>query len=169
MPMFVDGFSVHRRKIFGFGPNSEDNTNNVLKISSVKGPNKRKLDKAPVTNLAEQQSVGYINYKLKNIRGRKQLESAPKKMVIKKSFDLIEKSYQEDSAMSMSKYVKPAKVIREIKLEWNERLKKQQAEGYSARELINTKNESTKCNCLDYLKSQTIPGPFTMQFKSTNT
>ena len=63
--------------------------------------------------------------------------------------------------MSMSKYVKPAKVIREIKLEWNERLKKQQAEGYSAHELINTKNESTKYDCLDYLKSQTIPGPFT--------
>ena len=86
-------------------------------------------------------------------------------MIIKKSFDLIKKLYQEDSAMSMSKYVKPAKVIREIKLEWNERLKKQQPEGYSAQELINTKNESTKYDCLDYLKSQTIPGPFTTAFQ----
>ena len=116
--MFADGFSVQRGKIFGFGPNSEVDTNNVLKISSVKGPNKRKLDKAPVTNIAKERSVGYINYELKNIRGRKQLESASKKMIIKKSFDLIEKSYQEDSAMSMSKYVKPAKVIWEIKLVW---------------------------------------------------
>ena len=49
--MFADGFSVQRGKIFGFGPNSEDDTKNVLKISSVNGPNKRKLDKAPVTNL----------------------------------------------------------------------------------------------------------------------
>ena len=60
-----------------------------------------------------------------------------------------------------SKYVKPAKVIREIKLEWNEQLKKQQGEGYSAHKSISTKNESTKYDCLDYLKSQTIPGPFT--------
>ena len=27
-------------------------------------------------------------------------------------------------------------------------------------ELLNTKNESTKYDCLDYLKSQKIPGPF---------
>ena len=79
------------------------------------------------------------------------LESASKKMILKKSSDSIEKSYQEDSAMSMSKYVKPAKVIWELRLEWNERLKKQLAEGYSAQELINTKNESTKYDCLDYL------------------
>ena len=56
-----DGFSVQRGKIFGFGLNSEDK-NNVLTISSVNGPNKRKSDKAPVTNLAEERSVGYINY-----------------------------------------------------------------------------------------------------------
>ena len=30
LPMFADGFSVQRGKIFGFGPNSEDDTNNVL-------------------------------------------------------------------------------------------------------------------------------------------
>ena len=57
----------------------------MIQTSSVNSPNKRKLDKAPVTNLAEERSVDYINYELKNIRGRKQLESASKKMIIKKS------------------------------------------------------------------------------------
>ena len=61
---------------------------------------------------------------------------------------------------AMKKYVKPAKAMKEIKLAWNERLKKQQVEGYTAQELLNTKNESTKYDCLDYLKSQTIPDPF---------
>ena len=63
-------------------------------------------------------------------------------MTIKKSFDLIDKSF-DDNSTAMKKYVKPAKVIREIELEWNERLKKQQAEGYTAQELLYTKNEST--------------------------
>ena len=84
LPMFADGFSVQHGKIFGFGPNSEDDTENLLKISSVSGAKKQKLDKAPVTNFSEERSVEYINYELKSIRGRKELESASKKMTIKK-------------------------------------------------------------------------------------
>ena len=148
LPMFANGFSVQRGKIFGFGPNSEDDTKNFFKISLVSGAKKQKLDKAPVTNLVEERSVGYV----------KELESASKKMTIKK-FDLIAQSFDDDST-AMKKDVKPAKAIKEIKLAWNERLKKQQVEGYTAQELLNTKNESTKYDCLDYLNSQNIPGPF---------
>ena len=53
-------------------------------------------------------------------------------MMIKKGFDLIAQSFDDDST-AMKKYVKPAKAIKEIKLAWNERLKKQQVEGTRTR------------------------------------
>ena len=58
IPKIVDGFSTQRGTLFGFGPNVEIETVNLLIISNVIGDMKWKLDKAPVHNLSEECRVG---------------------------------------------------------------------------------------------------------------
>ena len=114
LPRFAEGFSAQRGALFGFGPKALDDTGTPLKISSVTDDAKRrKLNKAPHHNLNEERSVGIINYEV-NIRGKQNLESASRKMVMNKSMDLLEKAEPDE----IRKFRKPALEIQEIKLEW---------------------------------------------------
>ena len=48
-----------------FGLDADCDTNTLLKISSVDHEElKKKLNKVPIQNLAEERSVGFINYEL---------------------------------------------------------------------------------------------------------
>ena len=58
----------------------------------------------------------------------------------------------------MKDFTKPSKAIKEIKLNWNERLKQHQVEGYSKQVCLNLKQEATKYIFLEYLNKQN--GPF---------
>ena len=64
-----------------------------------------KLEKAPVTNLAEERSVGFINYEL-NLRGKEHLESVSKKMILSKGKDFIKCSSAD---IKLTDFRKPAK------------------------------------------------------------
>ena len=152
---FAEGFSNQKGAIFGFGPNADEDTGNLLKIASVSCEEMKKLDKVPVHNLGEERSVGYVNYEL-NIRGRQNLESVSKKMILKKSSDLLNRI--DKTKLHMFK--KPAEEIKDIRLQWNDKMKQYQEKGYSEKEAQNLKEEQKKLKDLDFLKSQNPPGPF---------
>ena len=62
----------------------------MFKISSAIQNVEDKLEKAVVPNLAEEQSVGSFKNEIK-MRGKRDIEIASKKLVLNKSFDLVEK------------------------------------------------------------------------------
>ena len=88
--MFTEGFSLQRDAIFGFGPNKDDETGTVLKISDLSQDEATKMDKfhVQVHNLGEENNVGCVNYEL-NIRRKSHLEYASRKIVLNRSADLI--------------------------------------------------------------------------------
>ena len=47
---------------FGFGPTADIDTGSLLKISTASNEMMKKLDKVPIHNLAEERSVGLVNY-----------------------------------------------------------------------------------------------------------
>ena len=81
--MFAEGFSLQRGAIFGFGPNKDDDTGTVLKISDLSQDEVSKMDEShmQVHNLGEENNVGCVNYEL-NIRGKSHLDSASRKIVL---------------------------------------------------------------------------------------
>ena len=129
LPRTAEGFSEQRGAIFGFGPKATEDTGMVLKMTTVEELKRRKLSKAPVHNLNEERSVGVINYEI-SIRGKQFLETASRKMLINKSKDILDKTDPSE----MKKYIRPAKEIKEIKLQWQERLKEQQTKDFSEKE-----------------------------------
>ena len=50
--------------MFGFGPSANKHSKTFLKISTATPEEKVKLQKAPILDLGEENSVGYINYEL---------------------------------------------------------------------------------------------------------
>ena len=90
LPMLAEGFSIQRGALFGFGPKANESTGTLLKISAASEAEKQKLNKAPIHNLNEERSVGFITHEV-SIRGPDQLEPASKKMILNKSIDLLEK------------------------------------------------------------------------------
>ena len=153
----AEGFSDQRGAVFGFGPKAEEETGAILKISTASPSKRAKLEKAPVHNLAEERSVGFINYEL-NLRGREHLESVSKNMILCKGKDFIK---CPPANMKLADFRKPAKEIKEIKLQWIKKLEKYREEGYKQQEVINLKNEATKLEILEFLKGQQVQGPFT--------
>ena len=139
-----------RGAIFGFGPSANDSTGNVLKISEVEGNKRRKLNQTSVHNLNEERSVGFIGYEIQ-IRGKKDLESASKKMIINKSSD----------PSKLKDFVMPARRIKDIKIKWTERIREHQAKGFSEKETANLKTDAQKYSILEQLKKESMPGPFT--------
>ena len=91
IPRLAEGFELQRGGIFGFEKFAYDETNKVLKISTLESPKCCKLNQAPVDNLNEEKSVGCVNHKI-NICGKKHLESVSRNMVINKSVDLLHKA-----------------------------------------------------------------------------
>ena len=114
----AEGFSEQRGAIFGYGTKATEDTGMVLKMTTVEEPKRRKLSKAPVHNLNEERSVGFISYEI-SIRWKWFLETASRKMLINKSKDILDKTDPSE----MKKYIIPANEIKEIKLQWQERLK----------------------------------------------
>ena len=78
-------------------------------------------------------------------------------MIVNKGIDILENSINNES-IKMKDFIKPSKAIKEIKLNWNERLEQHQTEEYSKQECLNLKPEATKYNILEYLKKKN--GPF---------
>ena len=152
---FAEGFSQQKGAIFGFGPDAEKDTGNLLKIASVSDVEMVKLDKVPVHNLGEERSLGWVNHDL-HIRVKPNLECVSKKMILNKSFDLLQKI----DIAKLCMFRKPSEEIKEICIEWNEKMKHYQQQGYSQKEALNLKEEQSKLKDLEFLKSQNLPGPF---------
>ena len=51
--------------------------------------------------------------------------------------------------------------IKELKFQWNQKLKVHEESGFSQKEIISTNIECQKLDDLDFLRKQTNPGPFT--------
>ena len=100
--------------------------------------------------------MGFINYEI-NIWGKQCLESASKKIIINKSIDLLETS----EPVEIKKFRKPSKEIKDIKMQWKEKIKAHQVKTHSDKEKSCLKEESTKYNLLEKLKKEDIPRPFT--------
>ena len=82
LKMFAEGFDYQKGAIFGFGPSANNETGSVLKIANVNEETLGKLDKfVAVHNLGEERNVGMVNYEI-DIRGKRNLESASRKIVI---------------------------------------------------------------------------------------
>ena len=76
-------------------------------------------------------------------------------MVLNKSADLTIKNLSD-----FSKYRKPAVEIKELKFQWNQKMKVHEESGFSQKEIISTNIERQKLDDLDFLRKQTHPGPF---------
>ena len=153
---FAAGFALQKGAIFGFGEEANDDTGTVLKISNVSKEQLDVLDKVQTHNLGEERSVGFVNYEI-GIRGKGNLNCVSTKMVLNKSFDLLK-------SKGVPKFKKISPIVREIKefkAQWNNNMKALQEKGYTEKELLNLKNEDDKLKDLEFLKKQTIPGPFT--------
>ena len=105
------GFSDQLGAIFGFGPKANDDTGPILKVEGVSQAKRRKLVNAPIHNLNEERSAGFINTKL-SICGKEYLEAASRKMIIKKSSNILDQAEPSD----VRKFPKSAKEIKKIKM-----------------------------------------------------
>ena len=160
LPRMADRFSEQQGAIFGFGPKATEDTGTVLSMTTVEEPKRRKSSKAQVHNLNEERSVGFINYEI-SIKVKRFLETASRKMLINKCKDILDKTDPSE----MKKYNMPAKEIKEIKLQWQERLKEQQTKDFSKKEKSSLHQESQKYNLLELLKKEELQGPFVSEDK----
>ena len=156
LPRLAEGIALQRGKIFGFGPEAED-PSKTFKISAASEEEIQKLNKTSVHNLGEERSVGSINFEL-GIRGKRNLESASKKLLLKKSFDLLENS---GKLSEFRKFRKAANDIKAMKINWNAKMKRMEEEGNLKKNDDNNHIENVKYNDLDYLKKRN--GPFTSE------
>ena len=156
--MFADGISLQKGAIFGFGPNKDEDTGTVLKLSSLSQEEVQKMDdgKVQVHNLGEERTVGCFNYEI-SIRGKSNLETASRNIVLNRSADLIAKV----DPTTIKSFRKQTKEVKKLKIAWNKKMKDLEEKGYSEKEILNTKRDETKLNDLDKLKKAIPPGPFT--------
>ena len=77
-------------------------------------------------------------------------------MLINKCKDILDKTDPSE----MKKYIMPAKEIKEIKLQWQERFKEQQTKDFPEKEKSSLHQESQKYNLLELLKKDKFQGPF---------
>ena len=153
---FASGFSHQKGAIFGFGPTAAEDTGHVLKISTLSEDEMKVLDKVMVHNIGEERNVGLCNFEV-SLRGKENLTSVSRKMILNRSADLIDEREPGD----FKNFRKEAAAIKEINLKWNKKMQELEAKGYSEKERVNSKKEATKIKDLDFLKSQTMAGPFT--------
>ena len=142
IPRIAEGFAIQRGAIFGFGAQKDEDTGKIFKISTANEAKRQKLNQAPVHNLNEERSVGWVNQEL-DVRGKCFLESVSKKLVINKGIDLI-----NEETLKLSNFRKPAKEIKEAKLQWSLKVKEQLEKGFTDKEVANLKQETTKYNLL---------------------
>ena len=60
-----------------------------MKISTADEAKRRKLNQAPIHNLHEERSVGWVNHEL-TIRGKQHLESVSRKLIINKGIAILD-------------------------------------------------------------------------------
>ena len=133
----ADGFDVQRGAIFGFGTHADDDTGPLLKVADATAAEMTELDRTIVHNLAEERSAG------------RNLVSASRKLVLNKSFDLIEKRKPGEYL----NYRKPAQAISDLKKEWHEKMKLLENEAFADKDHVNMHLDSVKYNNLEFLKS----------------
>ena len=80
--------------------------------------------KVPIHNIGEERSVGFFNYEI-GIRGKENVESASRKMILNKSNDLIDKK----TNFAFRKFRTEAIKIKELKL---------QDKGFTEKDIINS-------------------------------
>ena len=138
MKLFPDGLHPQKGAIFGFDPAASDKTSNsVLKISSVDKETLSTLDSnVQVHNIYEERNVGMINHELW-IRGKENLQTASRKVVINKSVDLLPKNMLID----IKKFRKQVKIVEEIRVNWNEKMKELQTKVFEEKDLVNVKKD----------------------------
>ena len=61
-------------------------------------------------------------------------------------------------------YQKVAKEIKEIHLQWSEKMNGLKKKGFEAKDALNVTEDTTKIKDLEYLKTQEIPGPFMLNY-----
>ena len=85
------------------------------------------------------------------------MDTVLRKMVLNKCSDLMAKKGRGE----FKKYRRAAKEIKELKIQWNEKMRGLQEQGYEEKEIKNVHQEKTKLGDLEFLKFQSPPGPFT--------
>ena len=60
----------------------------------------------------------------------------------------------------IKKFRKQVKLVEEIRVNWNEKMKELQTKVFDEKDLVNVKEDVFKLKDLEFLKSQNIPGPF---------
>ena len=131
LPWLVEGFCTQHGKIFGYGPEAQSDPATVEKLE--------KLNKASVHHLGEERSVGSVNYEL-GISGKGNLEASSKKLLINKSFGLLEKTGKLSEYRS---YKKASQDIQAMKLECNE-MRRMDKEGNLKKDVDNNHIEGVK-------------------------
>ena len=76
--MLAEGLSIQHGALFGSGPKAKESARTLLKLSTASDAAKEKLNQAPIHNLNEERSGGFITHEF-NIRDPDQLEPASKK------------------------------------------------------------------------------------------
>ena len=84
-------------------------------------------------------------------------------MVLNKCHDFLENA----SPNLFKKYIKEALVVKEIKYDWNEKMKALQEKGYNEKEILNTKKEMAKLEDSEFLKNFPFHGLFTSKREVT--
>ena len=74
-------------------------------------------------------------------------------MILNKGRDLIK-------SQDLSKFKKPAQKMKELKLQWNDKMKEMETKGFSKKEALNLQEETKKLADLEFLKKQQPAGPF---------
>ena len=80
-------------------------------------------------NIGEDRNVGMVNYEL-SIRGNQNFEAEFRKLVLNRSADQI----QNKSMLSFTMYQKAAKEIKEIRLQWSEKMNELRKNGFDAKD-----------------------------------
>ena len=80
------------------------------------------------------------------------------KMVLNKSADLTIKNSSD-----YRKYRKTDVEIKELKLQWNQKMKVLEESGFSQKEIISTNTEHQKLDDLHFSRKHTHPGPLQHQ------
>ena len=114
---FDYGFQYQKGAIFGFGEKKSDDTGTFLKLCDLDDEKINQLNQVRIHNLSEEWSFGLVNYELDNC-GKQNLEYVSRKMILNKSTDLIIKNLSD-----FRKYWKPAVEIKELKFQWNQKMK----------------------------------------------
>ena len=111
------------------------------------------LHNVPFHNLGKEQSVVLFNYETE-IRGRQHFKRALQNLVQNKSSVLINTRYKD-----LRKYRKQASDIKEIKLQWNQKMQDPENNMLDKQEVTVLTSEKRKINTCIFLRSRHILGP----------